>query len=216
MKTNQLTSSGQKWDSYLAHYSQNLPDRAGQFQPLASIWTRLFGGAPTKAPVPDEVIFPNDDDLKSSISSPLKLQKRSSISKSPIYPGAQSQFQPPPIHLKKGRSQRTREKVGKRTRDPVKFGADVYSSDSDSEGDNLKTPLERPWLEKRQSSSVGFSASLRKIQDDDPIDVEKEMAKVKVALGGNDDPAPDYSDFEDDVTSVAARDNGRDSPNWSP
>ena len=212
MKTNKLTSSGQKWDSYLAHYTQNLPDRAGQFQPLVSIWTRLFAKAPTTPLVADEVIFPNDDVLKSSITSPLKLQKRPSISKPPIYPGAQSQFQPPPVHIKNGRSQRTREKMGKKTRDLVKFGVDVYSSDSDSD---LKMPLERPWLEKRHSSSVGFSASLRKIQDDDPIVVEKDIVKGKVSLGKY-NPVPEYSDFEDNVTSATARDKERDSPNWSP
>ena len=215
MEANKLTSSGQKWDSYLAHYTQNLPDRAGQFQPLTSIWTRLLAKAPTKPPVPDEVVFPNDDDLKPSTSNPLKLQRRLSISKPPIYLGAQSQFQPPPVQLKKGRSQRTREKMGRKTRDPVKFGADIYSSDSDSE-DDLKTPLERPWLEKGHSSSVGFFASQRKIQDGDATVVEKGIAERKVTLGGKADPVPEYSDFEDDVASAAVRDEERDNPNWSP
>lgn len=146
------------------------------------------------------------------------------VSKSPLpIPAAvnQSQFQPLPGCLKKGRSQRVREKAGKRTRDPVKFGVDISSSDSDSdEADEFKQkPFERPWLEKRYSSSVGFASSLRKIGEEgkeaDPIEVEKELAKVKSGLG--EDSAPDYSDYEDDVTSAAAPfKKDRSSPEWSP
>jgi len=80
--------------------------------------------------------------------------------------------------------------------------------------EDLKSPLgmgkERPWLMQRPSSSVGFSASLRKIGEED-IDVDKEMAKVEAGLR-KDGGETDYSDFEDDVTAV--RD--RDVPGWSP
>lgn len=210
----------QKWDSYLAHYAQNLPDRAGQFQPLASLWTRLFGSS-SKPPVPNEVVFPTDEDLKSSISTPLKLQKRSSISKPPLSPDAYTQFQPSPTQLKKGRSQRTsQKKAGKRSRDPIKFGADLSSSDSDSDEDYPKKPLDRPWLEKGAPSSIGFSCTLRKIQEDNlgPIDVEKELAKIKPGLGGKGEEVPEYSDFEEDVTSAAplTKDRDIDRAGWSP
>jgi hypothetical protein len=202
----------QKWDSYLVTYSQNLPDRAGTFQPLTSIWSRLFG-LRKHTPVPNEIDFPTDEDLKSQIPTRMKLQKRTSISKS----SGGLEFQTPPAYLKKGRLQQVREKAGKRTRDPVKFGGDLFSSGSDSEEEELKTPLGlgRPLLDRRKSSSLGFAGSLRKIRDVD-IDVEKELAKVKMGLGAHHNGNLDYSDFEeDDVTSAAIRKN-RDSPGWSP
>jgi len=204
----------QKWDSYLATYSQNLPDRAGTFQPLTSIWSRLFGLG-KHAPVPNEIVFPTDEDIKSQISAPMKLQKRTSISKPP----GGLEFQAPPAYLKKRRSQRVHEKAGKRTRDPVKFGDDFSSSGSDSEEDEFNPRLGRPLLDERKSSSlrvsVGFAGSLKEIGDVD-IDVEKELAKVKIGLGAHRDENLDYSDFEeDDVTSAGMRRN-RDFPGWSP
>jgi len=203
----------QKWDSYLATYSQNLPDRAGTFQPLTSIWSRLFELG-KHAPVPNEIVFLTED-IKSQISAPMTLQKRTSISKSP----GGLEFQTPPAYLSKRRSQCVREKAGKRTRDPVKFEDDLSSSGSDPEEDELKTPrLGRPLLERKSSSprvSVGFAGLLKEIGDVD-IDVEKELAKVKIGLGAHRDENLDYSDFEeDDVTSAAMRRN-RDSPGWSP
>lgn len=139
------------------------------------------------------------------------MQKRTSVSKF----SGDFEFQTPPGQLKKGHSQRGREKAGKRTRDPVKFGVDLSSSDSDSDGDELRTPPGRPWFQHRFASppvSVGFAASLTKIGKDN-IDVE--MAKVKMGLRPHDEN-PEYSDFEEnDVTSAAVR-TGRDAPGWSP
>jgi hypothetical protein len=54
----------QKWDAYLAQYAATLPhlnskDRAGTFQPVRSLWERIFH--PTHS---TPVIFPSEPDLK--------------------------------------------------------------------------------------------------------------------------------------------------------
>jgi hypothetical protein len=175
---------------------------------LTSVWSRLFGLE--RHATPPEIVFPTDEELK---STPLKLQKRTSISKA--LGGFEFQDQ-----LNNGRSQSARERAGKRTRDPAKFGSNLSDSDSDSGEDELKTPLGfgKPWLEHKRASSppvsVGFAKSLREVGNDN-IDVEKESAKVKAGLGAHEE----YSDFEeDDITSAAAvkQKRDRDAPGWSP
>ena len=110
--------------------------------------------------------------------------------------------------------------MGKKTRDPAKFGSNLSDSDSDSGEDELKTPLGfgKPWLEHKRASSppvsVEFAKSLREVGNDD-IGVEKELAKVKAGLGAHEE----YSDFEeDDITSATAvkQKRDRDAPGWSP
>jgi hypothetical protein len=152
--------------------------------------------------MPNEIVFPSEMPI------PLKLKDQILISDS----HGVLEFQPSPKYAKKGRSQSVRE-----TRDPVKFGGGLSSSGSDADEDELMTPpgFGRLWLGQRRPSSppvsVGFATSLRKIGDAD-IDVEKELAKVKTAHNNEN---PDYSDFEEDVTSAAMQKN-RDSPEWSP
>jgi hypothetical protein len=138
------------------------------------------------------------------------LQEQNSNSKPLISRGA-FELQAAPGFLKNGQPQRVREKALRRTRDPVKFGGDLSSSES--EPDDLKTSIkqvrEQPWLEKRFPSSTAFATtrSPGEVENGINVDVEKELAKVKAVLGEK-----EYSDFEDDVTS--ARD--RDAPGWSP
>jgi hypothetical protein len=166
--------------------------------------------------MPNEIVFPSDKYLKSQMPIPLKLKDQISISDS----RGVLEFRPPPTYAKKGRSQSVREKVAKRTRDPVKFGGGLSSSGSDFDEDELMTPpgFGRLWLGQRRSSSppvsVGFATSLRKIGDAD-IDVE-ELGKVKTGLGAHNNENPDYSDFEEDDVTSAAMQKNRDSPGWSP
>ncbi|KLO17304.1 hypothetical protein SCHPADRAFT_846773 [Schizopora paradoxa] len=62
----------EKWDSYLADYTSTLPnlnDRAGNFQPLKSWWTRvmakvhLSGDTNSDSVAPLDIIFPSDAEL---------------------------------------------------------------------------------------------------------------------------------------------------------
>jgi hypothetical protein len=184
-----------------------LPDRAGTFRPLTSVWSKPFGlGRHATSSISHEIVFPTDEELK---STPLKLQKRTSISKAP------GGFQ----FLNNGHSQSAHERAGKRTRDPAKFGSNLSGFDSDSGEDELKTPLGfgKPWLEHKRSSSplvfVGYAELSREVGND--IDVEKELAQVKTGLGAHEE----YSDFEeDDITSAAAvkQKRDRDTSGWSP
>lgn len=198
----------QKWDSYLATYSQNLPNRAGHFQPLTSIWARLLGLVEyAKLTKPDEVV-PTEYDLKPCVNTPLELQEHLST-----LPPRAFEFQTLPSALKKGRSQRTREKVIK-SRNPIKFGGDWSSSDSEPESDEVQTPMgkETSWIDRR-SSVDRFSSSPTLIHDAEDIDVEQGMRRMKAGLGKEE--ALDYSDYEeDDVTSAALK--NREVHGWSP
>lgn len=200
----------QKWDSYLTTFSQNLPDRAGTFQPLTPIWSRPFRlGRHATPPTPHAVVFPADENLKSQISTPLKQKNPISISQ--LTGGFESQ----PYLKKKGCLRRQAEK----TRDPVKFGGELFSSGSDSDEDKLRTPpgFGRSLLDMRRSSSppvsVGFMRSLSKMTHANI----KELTKVKMETRAHHDESLGYSDFdEDDVTSAAAMQRNRDVPGRSP
>nr|GAT58856.1 predicted protein [Mycena chlorophos] len=198
----------EKWDSYLATYAANLPnaaDRAGTFVPMKSFWDRLLGSSPAVKP-PRDVLFPEDDgdDVK-------------------IAPGRESyEFQQSPAFLKKGRSvghARFKARMAGKKRDGVKFKpVDGHSSDDEDEDDPLNSPplsptskVPRPWLRQKMS----MSSTTPTLVDDvtskgKDLDFDKEMKRVRKAKKGD---APDYSDFEEDVTNVGAKDDGGD---WKP
>ncbi|KAJ7103765.1 hypothetical protein C8R44DRAFT_887282 [Mycena epipterygia] len=206
----------EKWDSYLANYAASLPnaaDRAGTFTPLASFWDRLFGAAPAKMPI----LFPDEDpdDVK-------------------LAPGKNHEsfeFQQSPAFLKKGRSvghARFQARMGGKKRGAVKFkpvGRIGLSSDEEEEEDDpFRSPplsptspkLQRPWLREKMSM-----ASTTTLVDDasakgKDIDFDKEMERVRGAKKRNaEGEAPDYSDYEEDVTSLATKDGNKDKE-WSP
>ncbi|KAF7422881.1 hypothetical protein PC9H_011045 [Pleurotus ostreatus] len=189
----------EKWDSYLADYASNLPnraDRAGSFQPLTTFWERTFGAK--KEP---EIIFPptsGTPDLKSpqgfDVSVP-SLHKHDDVLSLPKSPG----------FLRKARSQ-TRFSPGAKRREAVKFRPmGELSSDSEHEGDSFPR---RPWLKHNSTTStdatlVDAKQGGSKSRGFDPkgLDYDEELAKLQ-ALGKARDiqegSIPEYSDHEDE------------------
>jgi len=150
----------QKWDSYLARYASNLPGnagRAGSFQPILSIWQRIF-----HPPPPDPIIFPSDADLKS----------REDLTTDAI------QFTDMKQRLSKSKPDRKRSGV------KFKPLGDYSDSDSDSDADlDKKTPLaapQRPWLPKGFSSSPSLDGATL-YGSDDELDkaVSKRVSEVE-------------------------------------
>lgn len=118
---------------------------------------------------------------------------------------------------KKGGHARFHAKKGKRSREGVRFrplGEGELSSDTDSDEDD-KVPA-RPWLKPRTSMSsttptlVGDAAD-KTGKDVDEIDYEKEIKKLgqlkskRVTAGLADGEVPDYSDYEEDVTTPTSK-----------
>ncbi|KAL1703092.1 hypothetical protein EV121DRAFT_208674 [Schizophyllum commune] len=204
----------EKWDGYLAGYAANLPDqagRAGTFQPLQSAWDRMLHGKRT--PGEKEILFPDEgfQDTKYSVpttpTSPTKLSKHMLLPQhhTLLPQPQQSQFRLSPECLKKPRSQPKQRGFGRKPREAVKFrpfGKDL--SDSDEEGDVLDTPPPpaRPWLQSRPSfSSTNTTATLSTtLIDDRELDAAAERVKIRNKLGTD---SPDYSDYEEDVTTTA-------------
>jgi len=191
----------QKWDSYLAQYAANLPnanDRAGTFQPMVSLWQRLFHPSPS-----NPVIFPSDADLKSTRSSSI----------------------PNTFEHTKARSSATAKLPRKRSE--VKFQplGGYSDSDSDSEPEWSKkdparafSPPQKPWLQKQFVSSTTLSGATLYGSDDEG-DREKEKSggkRTKVASLEN------YSDSEgEDITTphstpLKRQKSRRDEPGWKP
>ncbi|KAJ7254711.1 hypothetical protein B0H12DRAFT_553899 [Mycena haematopus] len=198
----------EKWDSYLAHYASSLPnaaDRAGIFTPAASFWGRLFGST-TPARGPKDVLFPDED------GDDVKLRNHESY-----------EFQQSPAFLKKGRSvghERFQARMAGKKRGAVKFrpvGEGGLSSDED-EDDPLSpmspTKAPRPWLRQKMSMASTTTLVDNASAKDKDIDFNKEMGRVHGAKKRNTDEAPEYSDFEEDLTSLATKD-GKDK-DWSP
>ncbi|KAJ6504256.1 hypothetical protein C8R47DRAFT_1174810 [Mycena vitilis] len=209
----------EKWDSYLAHYAASLPnsaDRAGIFTPATSAWGRLFGGP---KPGPKDVLFPDDD------ADDVKLAPTA------------YEFTQSPAFLKKGRSVgparfHARSMAGKnRGRGAVKFRPGEHdgltSDEDDDEEDDPLSPgspkVQRPWL--RQKMSMASTATLvdepsSSPKSRDKIDFDKEMGRVRAKQkkwGADGGEAPEYSDYEEDVTSLALRDGGGGKDKeWSP
>ncbi|KAJ6551495.1 hypothetical protein B0H19DRAFT_1157919 [Mycena capillaripes] len=200
----------EKWDSYLAHYAANLPDRAGTFTPAVSPWNRLFGAKPTTGP--KDILFPDED------ADDVKLA-----------PGGNQEsyeFQQSPAFLKKGRSvgpARFQARAGGKKRGAVKFrpvGGDGLTSSEDEDDDPLSPTspkVQRPWL--RQKMSMASTATL--VDEGSPktkdIDFDKEMGRVRGAKKRHvDGEAPEYSDYEEDLTNLATKDGGGKDKEWSP
>ncbi|KAF4581475.1 hypothetical protein EYR40_009761 [Pleurotus pulmonarius] len=188
----------EKWDSYLADYASNLPnraDRAGSFQPLTTFWERAFGVK--KEP---EIIFPptsSTPDLKSARgfdASVPSLHKHDDALSLPRSPG----------FLRKSRSQ-TRFSPGAKKREAVKFRPmGELSSDSEDERDSVPR---RPWLKHNSSASTDATlvdAKQSRGFDARGLDYDKELAKLQ-ALGKARDiqkgSIPEYSDNEDEQPS---------------
>ncbi|KAJ7049435.1 hypothetical protein C8F01DRAFT_1183301 [Mycena amicta] len=204
----------EKWDSYLATYAANLPnaaDRAGTFVPMKSFWDRLLGSSPPTKP-PRDVLFPDDDgdDVKFAHG-----------------PGRDSyEFQQSPAFLKKGRSvghARFKARMAGRKRDGVKFKpVDGLSSDDDDD-DPLSSPpvsptsgkVPRPWLRQKMSMASTTPTLVDDTSKGKDLDFDKEMKRARKAKKlGKDGDAPDYSDFEEDVTSLGAK--YSNDPDWKP
>ncbi|KAG7445605.1 uncharacterized protein BT62DRAFT_166250 [Guyanagaster necrorhizus] len=222
----------EKWDSYLADYATNLPnraDRAGVYQPFTSVWDRIFGST-EKPVIPKNLVFPDDDKTGSSL--PLKPDKSGQT------PPEHSSFDlhQSPGFLKKARLKNNnrarfhaRMVECKRNREAVKFRPlDQLESGSDSEEDGLKAkPLTggRPWLKQSHSTTstpptlVGDSETDAKIRLPDDIDYDKEIQKLgqlkrkNVTNGLGEGEVPDYSDHEEDLTGVSQR---KPDAEWSP
>ncbi|KAF9485368.1 hypothetical protein BDN70DRAFT_871406 [Pholiota conissans] len=134
----------EKWDSYLANYTANLPDaacRAGSFEPYKSFIDRLFMSRGAKDE--KDILFPNEIDMKVAFTptrnSPLPLPvNMGNISPKPR--GIELTRVPTSTELlKKKRSKKSRgwkiaEGLERKPRKPVKFG-DVSDSSDDAEDD---------------------------------------------------------------------------------
>ncbi|KAJ7083717.1 hypothetical protein B0H15DRAFT_911772 [Mycena belliarum] len=211
----------EKWDSYLANYAASLPNaagRAGTFTPLSSFWDRLFGNAPpTRGP--KDILFPDED------GDNVKLAPGK-------YPDSY-EFQQSPACLKKGRSvgpARFQARMGgnKRGRGAVKFrpvGEVGLSSDEDEDDNPLRSPLgsptspklQRPWLREKMS----MASTTPTLVDDASVkgkdlDFDKEIERVRGAKNRGREEAPEYSDYEEDVTATKHKDNKAGDKNWSP
>ncbi|EPQ54720.1 hypothetical protein GLOTRDRAFT_111384 [Gloeophyllum trabeum ATCC 11539] len=230
----------QKWDSYLANYTKYLPnaaDRAGQFQPLRSAWSRWFPSpAEDKDPLfppgafsSDHVSFADDGVKKDILLPPYspgpmagKLQKNRSVSI--MDPKGQDEifeYERRPAFLRKASSKRLGTD-GKRTREAIKFrplAVDELSSDSEDDSYDLKKkPLEPPrptGFVLKKTASVGSGTTAV-----EELDMEKEKKRIGKSLTVRND-IPEYSDYEEDVTVSAAkerlqREEERHSPGWSP
>ncbi|EDR13191.1 uncharacterized protein LACBIDRAFT_292432 [Laccaria bicolor S238N-H82] len=217
----------ERWDSYLATYTSNLPnqaDRAGTFQPLTGFWDRWFpsSSAPLYHPSKD-IIFPSDSDMKKTIpltlhdlpqsTSPLKIKRSSTTTKG----GDDANFVSSPLtFLKKSRSNKN-VRVSRNTkgRKPVRFGAiNEMSSDSDSDIDekpspSLSNPPSRPSLSYSTSSTPtlvegrlgpGKQRAPYPYPYPHELDYDEELAKLKSQKlrFGETEGVLDYSDYEEE------------------
>ncbi|KAJ7176570.1 hypothetical protein C8R46DRAFT_1160522 [Mycena filopes] len=202
----------EKWDSYLANYAASLPnaaDRAGTFTPFASFWDRTFGSSKPPVRGPKDILFPDEE--------PEDLKNRESF-----------EFTQSPAFLKKGRSvgpARFKARAGGKKRGAVKFrpvnGEDGLSSDEDDDEEVPLSPTgvkaQRPWLQQKMS----MASTTPTLVDDASargrdLDFDKEMQRVRGAKGRNaNSEAPEYSDYEEDLTSLAHKDISKDKE-WSP
>ncbi|KAJ6600796.1 hypothetical protein B0H10DRAFT_2082938 [Mycena sp. CBHHK59/15] len=193
----------EKWDSYLANYAASLPnaaDRAGTFRPLTSFWDRLFGPPPPKGP--KDILFPDED------ADDPRILEEGPLRRARALPGAH------------GWEEARRGEVPARGRG--------LSSDEDDEDDPFRSPPlsptspthARPWLRQKMS----MASSTPTLVDDasakgKDIDFEKEMGRVRGAkkrVGDADGGIPEYSDYEEDVTSPGAKGGDKGDKEWSP
>ncbi|KAJ7578107.1 hypothetical protein C8J56DRAFT_969013 [Mycena floridula] len=177
----------EKWDSYLASYATNLPDRAGSYQPFVPFWSRVFGGDKPVHSTKDIVFPPQDRDAKFPPFSPDDDDD--------------SYFQRTPGFLMKA-------KKGKRSKEGVKFKPGEMSSDSESDDDMVPA---RPWLARpgrpgrpglRAQTSMSSTTPTLVDNDVPEIDYDTEIKKLKSRSGLGDGEVPEYSDYEEDVTTA--------------
>ncbi|KXN83118.1 hypothetical protein AN958_01789 [Leucoagaricus sp. SymC.cos] len=199
----------EKWDKYLANYMTNLPnqaDRAGIFEPPRPFWDRFFSSKEDKR---DPILLPSDSDLKATPQSPLKLSEDSRSSPVTFSDGL----------LKKSRTQSHKNRFHPQTarkRKPIKFGVYDDLSSSDEDGDIGGSPIPLPPLSYSSSTPTlveELPKSSRKKSTallDNPakplvIDYDAELAELKKRKGNNLEDLQDYSDHEEDLTSVSQR-----------
>ena len=177
----------------------------------------------SKPPVASNYLFPPDD--KYSPSPPLSFDHRQSTE----WPVAQPLFalddsssllrkqtQPPltPLHGLRNAGH------GRRRRELVKFGV-VNPDDlsSDDEDDPLSAPPPRPAHRTSTYSSVTLTNGSNSGSQRFSLtkDQEKVASAKRTASRDKDDAAPEYSDYEEDVTNAQteAREH-RNSPDWKP
>lgn len=218
----------EKWDSYLANYAAALPsqaNRAGTFQPLISFWDRIFppSALPSFSPrykktVSKEGIFPADKLISSrAMMHNLALQppgKKATLL-SGVVPTTVDIFkkrgstQPKFTKWKKNKALGLSETRHK----PIKFGAieDLSSgsdsSDSESEFDELGTKegseqkQKLPW----NSSSYSSSTPTLVVKDGSTTldhDIDSQIKKVKMQKQYALHDTLDYSDFEEDLSTI--------------
>lgn len=182
----------QEWDAYLARYSRQLPlssDRAGEFEPLPSLWDRIFKRGTNG--VKDDMIFPPDSQLLPTHVPSPKLEKEKEKLFGCTPPPS---FKPYPLTRKRTALTKSRS---------PKFG-DQSSSDDDSDDEKHDSsggpPKFKPWLMKRTSTGhttlVGEMGAL--------VPPPKLGTTVE-----------EYSDVEQDVTAMKEEED-RTSPGWKP
>ena len=186
------------------------------------MWERLFPWMHrSKPPAASNYLFPPDD--KYSPSPPLSFDHRQSSER----PAARPLFAlDDPSSLLRKQTQHPLARLhgsrnaggpGRRRRELVKFGvANPDDLSSDDDDDPLSAPPPRPARRTSTYSSVTLingssSGSITK------EDQERVASAKRTALRGKDDAAPEYSDYEEDVTSAQteAREH-RDLPDWRP
>ena len=196
-----LTSTTQKWDRYLAKYTENLPNdgmRAGSFTPFVSLYDRFLGRdhyftpivADPKCPAPPEDMFASEKsrDLHDPQDVTLYLDEIK------VQPG---------LLRKKGSS---RSKTVKPSRRVIKFqprDKEVLSS-SDEEDFAL---TRRPFVPRSLSSASSATlTNSRHANNSDPLNPPSRRFTGIL----------DYSDYEEDLAVVGQKVTLRDDPNWVP
>jgi hypothetical protein len=220
-----LTVLMQEWDTYLTDYATSLPtsrDRAGLFRPLSySFWDRLFPWLHRSKPhVVSEYLFPPDDKYTSPPHLSFDHRQTQPMTQpvlthnnSPNF--SRKQTQDPLARL---RGLGNAGIHGYRKREALKFGA-VNPDDlcSDDEDDPLSTP---PPLARRTSTLSSLTLTNGSNVDSwktSPMTGSGETGAPtrRAVLRGQENDAPDYSDYEEDVTNAQTHTN-RNSPGWKP
>jgi hypothetical protein len=220
-----LTVLMQEWDTYLTEYATSLPtsrDRAGLFRPLSyNFWDRLFPWMHrSKPPVVSEYLFPPDDKYTSPPHLSFDHRRTQSMTQSALTHDnspnfSRKQTQDPLARLRGLGNARVH---GYRKREAVKFGA-VNPDDlsSDEEDDPLSTP---PPLAHRTSTLSSLTLTNGSNVDSwktSPMKgaQERGVPARRAVLLGQENDAPDYSDYEEDVTNAQTH-TDRNSPAWEP
>jgi hypothetical protein len=215
----------QEWDTYLTDYATSLPtshDRVGLFRPLSNnFWDRLFPWLHRSKPhVVSEYLFPPDDKYTTPLHLSFDHRQTQPMTQpvlthdnSPNFSRKQTQD---PLSRLRGLGNAGLH--GYRKREAVKFGA-VNPDDlcSDDEDDPLSTP---PPLARRTSTLSSLTLTNGSTVDSwktSPMSESRERGTPtrRAVLRGQENDAPDYSDYEEDVTNAQTH-TVRNSPGWKP